>query len=392
MNIPISSLRHLHLIGVDHTHDLFDADINHHNETVPVEGLDYSDDNTDTAERENNNRTISMYILFSILIIVYLSFCSLYNRQKIYHFLFDSIHPDSALDSRDQRRNVNRAVLDESTDVSNRARRDVGMARRLEERREKIHRVLTTRLIVDEGFREEGVRFKVADGVGDDVDLLHDLNTSAKVTKSDERESSTSDEETTEAKVDEGTSNKPVGNTESTRKNEAMFASKNITTASCVDLKQRISNSLANCGNSAHCNTNNNTCLDSWKHSTIEDTVLTGEECNICLSEFQVGDRIACSRNNISDGKVKRQNVNDSVRNVNNDDMMCCHIFHAECIERWLLVRDACPVCRRSYFDGLDQINEEIQPVDLERGNTDTNAEGVSYSTNIAVPTRVVAV
>jgi len=57
-------------------------------------------------------------------------------------------------------------------------------------------------------------------------------------------------------------------------------------------------------------------------------STLYGEECNVCLAHFQVGDRVATSK----------------------DSAQCSHIFHEECISRWLLVRDGCPICRRSYF------------------------------------------
>jgi len=80
----------------------------------------------------------------------------------------------------------------------------------------------------------------------------------------------------------------------------------------------------------------------SIPHSTIIS--MYGEECNICLSQFQVGDRAAWS---LADGVVLCGN-NDT--NVDGSKAVCKHVFHEECITRWLLVRDKCPICRETYF------------------------------------------
>jgi hypothetical protein len=125
-----------------------------------------------------------------------------------------------------------------------------------------------------------------------------------------------------------------------------------------------------------------------------QSKVLMNEECNICLSAFQVGDRIAWSRtkksvsfeceySNDSEGKV------NSMRCVLSKDTACRHIFHAECIERWLLVREECPVCRRNYFDE-EKDGDEIQQLedgDLEAGEITGANTGVNLS-----PARVVTV
>lgn len=46
-------------------------------------------------------------------------------------------------------------------------------------------------------------------------------------------------------------------------------------------------------------------------------------ECQICMEEFQAGERVALSAN-------------------------CDHVHHFECIRQWLLKKDDCPSCRQS--------------------------------------------
>jgi len=90
--------------------------------------------------------------------------------------------------------------------------------------------------------------------------------------------------------------------------------------------------------------------------STIQQTY--GEECNICLSNFQVGDRAAWSKHHFNG---------------------CTHVFHDECMKRWLLVRDGCPICRRSFLNGVVEkkipeeqviggVEDEGESRDLESG------------------------
>lgn len=46
-------------------------------------------------------------------------------------------------------------------------------------------------------------------------------------------------------------------------------------------------------------------------------------DCQICMEEFKVGERVALSMN-------------------------CDHVYHFECIRRWLLKKEDCPYCRQS--------------------------------------------
>ena len=104
------------------------------------------------------------------------------------------------------------------------------------------------------------------------------------------------------------------------------------------------------------------------------------EECNICLTQFQVGDSaawsmqygkmllpLAGSNRTMCDGAATDDNNPGlpRIRNVassslNDECGVCKHVFHEECISRWLLVRDGCPICRRSYFPAGE--------IDLEQG------------------------
>ena len=92
---------------------------------------------------------------------------------------------------------------------------------------------------------------------------------------------------------------------------------------------------------------------------------LYGEECNVCLAHFQVGDRVATSK----------------------DSAQCSHIFHDECISRWLLVRDGCPICRRSYFPEHD-VSDSADAADIESGleeGGDMRSSSSSVAVNMAI-------
>ena len=65
-----------------------------------------------------------------------------------------------------------------------------------------------------------------------------------------------------------------------------------------------------------------------------EDTILIsdvhntcGEECNICLAPFNIGDYIST-----------KQQKHDSAAGIR-----CRHTFHTPCIKQWLVVNDGCP-------------------------------------------------
>jgi hypothetical protein len=96
----------------------------------------------------------------------------------------------------------------------------------------------------------------------------------------------------------------------------------------------------------------------SISHSTVIS--MYGEECNICLSQFQVGDHAAWSHDvlTIKSGVVLGGN-NDT--NEDSAKAVCKHVFHEECITRWLLVRDKCPICRETYFLD-DQVQDDSLP------------------------------
>jgi len=62
------------------------------------------------------------------------------------------------------------------------------------------------------------------------------------------------------------------------------------------------------------------------------------EPCAICLSEYEEGDEICLSHNDL-----------------------CNHIFHRECMVEWLLRHDECPCCRHNYLSLLDTDEDEEQ-------------------------------
>lgn len=86
--------------------------------------------------------------------------------------------------------------------------------------------------------------------------------------------------------------------------------------------------------------------LSTSQHNLDEEADSSRLECQICLADFQVGDKICWSNN-----------------------PACFHTFHIACLEPWLMKHDECPVCRSPYLvrpkeppvDTLD--NEEAQTI-----------------------------
>ena len=77
-------------------------------------------------------------------------------------------------------------------------------------------------------------------------------------------------------------------------------------------------------------------------------------ECQICLADFQVGDKICWSNN-----------------------PECVHTFHIACLEPWLMKHDQCPLCRAPYL---------VEPKEVPAPNPETpNVRGTSPITRRVV-------
>ena len=134
------------------------------------------------------------------------------------------------------------------------------------------------------------------------------------------------------------------------------------------------------------CDSKSSDTMDPRSISHSEMFSRYDEECNICLTQFQVGDSAAWSMQygimilsssgsmmcggaattcDNSSGHPNNPRGGASLSNDEHD--VCKHVFHEECISRWLLVRDGCPICRRSYFPATTTDANE-NAIDLEQG------------------------
>ncbi|KAL3786921.1 hypothetical protein HJC23_013256 [Cyclotella cryptica] len=460
------TLRHLHFVGVDHSHNLFDGSSSNVTSSEAVLAVD-GEATLEEMELENRKRAITMSILFCALMVFYVGFCFYYQKvHKVRRRIGDSAHQHprgtARRDGREQQLRSNRAVLDESSDAAHRARSDGQMARKFEERRDKIRAVLITRLLVDDhrhggadlagtlanageksmGSQEEVVKQSSLENL--ESNQISGIDINATVTLSTSHETCDS---VNNGDYDGHPAAAPT------------VAAASSASASCVDFKKyadalqssissgtrfvcspQNANYCSGGGGGGGCsNSNHNGCSNS-NHSSHHNTgsnhpnthsshpdndngsantmlsILLNEECNICLSSFQVGDRIAWSCKNqtqFTDSSSTSDNDSSATtRTTVNSDAVCRHIFHAECIERWLLVREGCPVCRRSYFEDLEENDpgevsigngsvrndvvmetREEEEVDLEWGDGSNTHEEVMGPTSAVTPlARVVAV
>ena len=78
--------------------------------------------------------------------------------------------------------------------------------------------------------------------------------------------------------------------------------------------------------------------------------------CSICLLEYEHGEIV---QRNASNGlpyhcSTRRSHQNSTATNQSLDMNQCDHIFHKNCITKWMKsnVHHECPICRRAFCDG----------------------------------------
>ena len=284
-------------------------------------------------------------------------------------------------------------VMDESISASSRAQLNAEEHAKFKERKLKIKKALVLRLIVDQeelDLKEECTGSKALSAAekemeGDDLQGELKCATIAldEAAAADHHGSNNMERTTTTEKQTDETLTAPLSSTTSS---STVSPPTSPTTNPSSSLRATLTSpsrllSSLSCPNTAACNiacgpTNFFNCSGvHGKLTAAHNISLTafigayGEECNICLSKFQVGDSAAWSKHHCDtehstvDGVIPNHIVPTQLENdVGNG---CNHVFHEECISRWLLVRDGCPVCRRSYFSN---VSDPIQEVDLERG------------------------
>ncbi|CAA3020748.1 E3 ubiquitin- ligase ATL4 [Olea europaea subsp. europaea] len=116
-----------------------------------------------------------------------------------------------------------------------------------------------------------------------------------------------------------------------------------------------------------HSNPNLNRChmvssnlLDSLPLFTFGSITgnLTGGDCAVCLSKFEPHDQLCLLP-------------------------LCCHAFHAGCIDTWLVSNQTCPLCRSSVLPSDSEVLDKIQMVETGGGNNiDNNFENRNGSEN----------
>lgn len=346
-----------------------------------------------------HNQTLQFVLIFVSFMVLYIGFCMYYRKVKFGRGSYNSYgeSPDNAT-SRQRRQRDNQAVLDESSSAANLAAADGEEHRKLEERKRRIREVLWTKLIVDDEIEKQREDYLVVgDGIedrfyGDDEGMRREEEKAVAVVtkgrtllaqdedaaiattgtlakhKEEEEEEVLSNEETTTIATVPSSSEGTIVTIPS---NEVVPAIDNSSTSfstvapSSPFRKYADALSCSNCHNHAtnYCGSHQNICNSSATHQinvatysspsgnndkspsstsnnptssslttiTLSDIQQTyGDECNICLSTFQVGDRATWSKHHFNG---------------------CVHAFHDECMKRWLLVRDGCPICRRLYLD-----------------------------------------
>lgn len=111
------------------------------------------------------------------------------------------------------------------------------------------------------------------------------------------------------------------------------------------------------------CHVAPNGLLDSmplFTFRSVNGSALTGGDCAVCLSKFEPHDQLRLLP-------------------------LCCHAFHADCIDTWIVSNQTCPLCRSTVLPSDADVLDKI--VSSENRGTDSfrNANGNGDSFRIEI-------
>ncbi|XP_031111528.1 E3 ubiquitin-protein ligase ATL4 [Ipomoea triloba] len=90
---------------------------------------------------------------------------------------------------------------------------------------------------------------------------------------------------------------------------------------------------------------------------------LTGVDCAVCLSKFETHDQLRLLP-------------------------LCCHAFHAQCIDSWLSTNQTCPLCRSTVYPTDADILRKILSVSNGRGGGNADPNSGSFRIEIGSVSR----
>ncbi|KZV57953.1 hypothetical protein F511_12109 [Dorcoceras hygrometricum] len=114
--------------------------------------------------------------------------------------------------------------------------------------------------------------------------------------------------------------------------------------------------------NRLHCHAPASSVLDSLPMFTFRSVTgnLTGGDCAVCLSKFEPHDQLRLLP-------------------------LCCHAFHAECIDAWILSNQTCPLCRSTVISSDADVLDKILSADNRRTRNSSFRNGSSGSFRIEI-------
>ncbi|XP_073128177.1 E3 ubiquitin-protein ligase ATL4-like [Henckelia pumila] len=116
--------------------------------------------------------------------------------------------------------------------------------------------------------------------------------------------------------------------------------------------------------NRQHCHAPSSSILDSLPLFTFRSVTgkVTGGDCAVCLSKFESHDQLRLLP-------------------------LCCHAFHASCIDTWILSNQTCPLCRSTVVPSDADVLDKILSSE-NRGTRDSSFRSGSFRIEIGSVSR----